>query len=101
MGSRLKDETEMALGRVLQLVCNSDVVSVTQQDFDALERHDEAALALLDINEDEAAKVCRLVWFLDRRGGFREECARRKSCIQRIIDDELRLKVRNFETSLS
>lgn len=54
MGSRLNAETETALAAVLRL-CNNGTVA--QEDFDALERHDEAALALLDVCEDEAVKV--------------------------------------------
>lgn len=64
MGSRLKAETEVALAGVLRL-CNDDNISVTQEDFDALERHDEAALASLDVNEEDAVEVGVLVqrWF--------------------------------------
>lgn len=53
MGS-LVDQTEAALARVLRL-CSG---GVGQQDVDALQRHDEAALALLDINDDDAVEVC-------------------------------------------
>lgn len=47
----LADETEAALSGVLRL-CNT-----TQEDLDAVQRHDEAAVALLDINDDDAVKV--------------------------------------------
>lgn len=50
MGS-LGDETAAALAGVVGL-CRT-----TQEDVDALQRHDEAALALLDINDDDAMKV--------------------------------------------
>ncbi|CBJ30347.1 conserved unknown protein [Ectocarpus siliculosus] len=53
MGS-LIDQTEAALARVLSL-CSSGPVG--EQDVDALQRHDEAALALLDINDDDAIKA--------------------------------------------
>lgn len=53
MGS-LVDQTEAALARVLSL-CNG---GVGQQDVDALQRHDEAALAMIDINDDDSVKVC-------------------------------------------
>ncbi|CAM9107694.1 unnamed protein product [Ectocarpus sp. 4 AP-2014] len=53
MGS-LIDQTEAALARVLSL-CSSDPVG--EQDVDALQRHDEAALALLDMNDDDAMKA--------------------------------------------
>lgn len=56
MGS-LIDQTEAALARVLSL-CGSGPVG--DQDVDALQRHDEAALALLDINDDDAMKVGRI-----------------------------------------
>lgn len=52
MGS-LVDQTEAALARVLSL-CSG---GVGQQDVDALQRHDEAALLLLDINEDDSVQV--------------------------------------------
>lgn len=50
MGS-LGDETVTTLAGVVGL-CRT-----TQEDADALQRHDEAALALLDINDDDAMKV--------------------------------------------
>lgn len=53
MGS-LIDQTEVALARVLSL-CSG---GVGQQDVDALQRHDETALALLDINDDDSVEVC-------------------------------------------
>ncbi|CAM9604187.1 unnamed protein product, partial [Ectocarpus sp. 12 AP-2014] len=53
MGS-LIDQTQAALARVLSL-CSSGLVG--EQDVDALQRHDEAALALLDINDDDAIKA--------------------------------------------
>lgn len=53
MGS-LVDQTEGALARVLSL-CSG---GVGQQDVDALQRHDETALALLDINDDDSVEVC-------------------------------------------
>lgn len=52
MGS-LVDQTEAALAGVLSL-CSG---SVGQQDVDALQRHDETALALLDINDDDSVEV--------------------------------------------
>lgn len=54
MGS-LIDQTEVALGRVLGLCSGGGIV---QQDVEALQRHDEAALALLDVNDGDAMKVC-------------------------------------------
>lgn len=32
---------------------------VGQQDVEALQRHDEATLAFLDVNDEDAEKVCR------------------------------------------
>lgn len=54
MGS-LVDQTEVALGRVLGLCSGGAIV---QQDVEALQCHDEAALALLDVNDGDAVKVC-------------------------------------------
>lgn len=51
--ARLAEETEIAVGRVLRLLCNG----CTREDFDAVERHDEAALSLLDLNEENAIAV--------------------------------------------
>lgn len=56
MGS-LNDDTEAALAGVLAL-CRA-----TQEDVEAVQRHDEAAIALLDINDDEAIKVPRKLFF--------------------------------------
>lgn len=47
----LGHETAAALAGVVGL-CRT-----TQEDVEALQRHDEAALALLDINDDDAMKV--------------------------------------------
>lgn len=54
MGS-LIDQTEGALARVLSLCSNG---GVGQEDVDALQRHDEATLSLLEVNDDDAIKVC-------------------------------------------
>lgn len=62
MGS-LMDQTEIALAAVLGL-CGG----ITQEDVGAVQRHDEAAIALFDVNEDDAAKVrppCR--WLIALR----------------------------------
>lgn len=61
MASRLKGATEVALAGVLRLSHGDNISSVTQEDFDALERHDEAVLASLDVNEQDAVKVGVLV----------------------------------------
>lgn len=50
------DQTEAALARVLSLCSNG---GVEQQDVDALQCHDEATLLLLEVNDDDAKKVCR------------------------------------------
>lgn len=60
MGSN-HDRTEAALAAVLSL-CNC---SVGQEDMEAVQRHDEAAIALLDVNEDASLKVHVLRLSLD------------------------------------
>lgn len=52
--SSLKGDTEIALGEVLRLIPNG----ITREDFDAVERHDEAALTTLDVNEENIRMVC-------------------------------------------
>lgn len=47
----LRTETDAALAGVLSLC------TVTHDDVDALQRHDDAALASLEINDVDAAKV--------------------------------------------
>lgn len=47
----LEEQTETALRAVLNLC------TVTQDDVDALQRHDDAALASLDIIKEDAAQV--------------------------------------------
>eukprot|EP00752_Nemacystus_decipiens_P008134 g7274.t1 len=54
MGS-LVDQTEASLACVLSL-CSG---GVGQQDVDALQRHDETTLALLDISEDDSVEAIR------------------------------------------
>lgn len=51
--SSICEETEIVLGRVLQLLSNG----FAREDFDAVERHDEAALTILDVNEDDCIEV--------------------------------------------
>lgn len=51
MMDSLRTETEAALAGVLSLC------TVTDDDVNALQRHDDAALASLDINDVDAAKV--------------------------------------------
>lgn len=52
MSMSLADQTEVCLAGVLNL-CST----IAQDDVDAVQRHDEAALALLDINDDDALEV--------------------------------------------
>lgn len=68
MGS-LGDETAAALAGIVGL-CRT-----TQEDVDALQRHDEAALALLDINDDDAMKVMGVYPPRPLHGGWRESRA--------------------------
>lgn len=57
--SSLKDETEVSLAGVLRL-CNGNG-GITREDFDAVERHDETTLALLEVNEEDTMKVMVVV----------------------------------------
>lgn len=53
----LIDQTEAALPRVLSLCSSGNNGGVGQEDVDALQRHDEATLSLLEVNDDDAIKV--------------------------------------------
>lgn len=64
MGS-LIDQTEAALARVLSLCSGGggNGGGVGQEDVEALQRHDEATLSLLEVNDGDALKVG--VWVID------------------------------------
>lgn len=62
MSVPLADQTEACLAGVLNLC-----TSITQEDVDAVQRHDEAALALLDVNDDDAMEVSGVLCMISYR----------------------------------
>ena len=52
----LRAKTVATLAQVLRLC------EVTQEDVDALQRHDDGALATLDVNDADAMKVSIVRW---------------------------------------